>query len=47
MGECAFGIPFFRSNPTDREARQSETDPTVNWADWLTQLMALPQKAAD
>ena len=47
MGERAFSIPFFRSNRTDREAPQSETSPTVNWPDWLTQLKALPPEQGE
>ena len=47
MGERAFSIPFFRSNRTDREAPQSDTGPTVNWADWLTQLIPLPPEAGE
>ena len=47
MGERAFSIPFFRSNRTDREAPQSEPGPTVNWADWLTQLKAPPPEAGE
>ena len=47
MDERAFSIPFFRSNRTDREAPQSEPGPTVNWADWLTQLKAPPPEAGE
>ena len=47
MGERAFSVPSFCSNRTDREAPQSVTDPTVNWADCLTQLKPLPPEAGE
>ena len=47
MGERAFSTPFSRSNRTDREAPQSDAGPTVDWADWLTQLKALPPEAGE
>ncbi len=47
MGERAFSIPFFRSNRADSEAPHPETGPTVDWADWLAQLKALPPEAGE